>query len=156
MYLPVSLKSCRARPSPAIRSSSCRSTPQLRTTCRGFACSAFRRDRSKKNSKRCSSKANEETQQNCDRTARNENVGAGEGNRTLVFSLEGCCSTIELPPRTRSPITPGRRPQPLMRRGCPRRFLRKTLFHQLLRAGSPLNRRRIQAYIRFSINNERR
>jgi hypothetical protein len=24
--------------------------------------------------------------------------GAGEGNRTLVFSLEGCCSTIELHP----------------------------------------------------------
>jgi hypothetical protein len=28
-----------------------------------------------------------------------ENNGAGEGNRTLVFSLEGCCSTIELHPR---------------------------------------------------------
>ncbi len=27
-------------------------------------------------------------------------VGAGEGNRTLVISLEGCCSTIELHPRT--------------------------------------------------------
>src|SRR5271165_7023754 len=26
-------------------------------------------------------------------------VGAGEGNRTLVISLEGCCSTIELHPR---------------------------------------------------------
>jgi hypothetical protein len=26
-------------------------------------------------------------------------AGAGEGNRTLVFSLEGCCSTIELHPR---------------------------------------------------------
>jgi hypothetical protein len=25
-------------------------------------------------------------------------TGAGEGNRTLVFSLEGCCSTIELHP----------------------------------------------------------
>ena len=25
-------------------------------------------------------------------------IGAGEGNRTLVFSLEGCCSTIELHP----------------------------------------------------------
>src|SRR6267378_7991596 len=70
MHLPGSLKSCRTRPSPAIRSSLCRSTPQPRTTCRGFVCSAFRRDRSKKNSKRCSSKANEETQQNCDRTAR--------------------------------------------------------------------------------------
>src|SRR5260370_22342595 len=64
MHLPASLKSCRTRPSPAIRSSLCRSTPQPRTTCRGFACSAFRRDRSKKNSKRCSSKANEETQSN--------------------------------------------------------------------------------------------
>ena len=30
-----------------------------------------------------------------------EIVGAGEGNRTLVFSLEGCCSTIELHPRWR-------------------------------------------------------
>ena len=28
-----------------------------------------------------------------------ETVGAGEGNRTLVISLEGCCSTIELHPR---------------------------------------------------------
>ena len=28
-----------------------------------------------------------------------KNIGAGEGNRTLVFSLEGCCSTIELHPR---------------------------------------------------------
>ena len=27
-----------------------------------------------------------------------EKIGAGEGNRTLVFSLEGCCSTIELHP----------------------------------------------------------
>src|ERR1700728_4994630 len=26
-------------------------------------------------------------------------IGAGEGNRTLVFSVEGCCSTIELHPR---------------------------------------------------------
>ena len=26
-------------------------------------------------------------------------IGAGEGNRTLVFSLEGCCSTIELHPQ---------------------------------------------------------
>ena len=28
-------------------------------------------------------------------------IGAGEGNRTLVFSLEGCCSTIELHPLRR-------------------------------------------------------
>ena len=34
---------------------------------------------------------------------RAENIGAGEGNRTLVISLEGCCSTIELHPRTQSP-----------------------------------------------------
>jgi hypothetical protein len=27
-----------------------------------------------------------------------ERLGAGEGNRTLVISLEGCCSTIELHP----------------------------------------------------------
>jgi hypothetical protein len=41
-----------------------------------------------------------------------EIIGAGEGNRTLVFSLEGCCSTIELHPRLkRSPITPSGRPQ---------------------------------------------
>ena len=30
-------------------------------------------------------------------------IGAGEGNRTLVFSLEGCCSTIELHPRLKAP-----------------------------------------------------
>jgi hypothetical protein len=30
-------------------------------------------------------------------------VGAGEGNRTLVISLEGCCSTIELHPQSGSP-----------------------------------------------------
>ena len=31
--------------------------------------------------------------------------GAGEGNRTLVFSLEGCCSTIELHPRARHQLS---------------------------------------------------
>src|SRR3954452_18345920 len=31
--------------------------------------------------------------------------GAGEGNRTLVFSLEGCCSTIELHPRAADELT---------------------------------------------------
>ena len=30
-----------------------------------------------------------------------EIFGAGEGNRTLVISLEGCCSTIELHPHIR-------------------------------------------------------
>ena len=29
-----------------------------------------------------------------------EIVGAGERNRTVVISLEGCCSTIELHPRS--------------------------------------------------------
>jgi hypothetical protein len=29
-----------------------------------------------------------------------ESIGAGEGNRTLVISLEGCCSTIELHPHS--------------------------------------------------------
>ena len=28
-----------------------------------------------------------------------EKAGAGERNRTVVISLEGCCSTIELHPR---------------------------------------------------------
>ncbi len=31
-------------------------------------------------------------------------TGAGRGNRTLVFSLEGCCSTIELYPRAGLPL----------------------------------------------------
>src|SRR5512133_1559677 len=33
------------------------------------------------------------------RTSRPQYTGAGEGNRTLVVSLEGFCSTIELHPR---------------------------------------------------------
>src|ERR1700677_2227913 len=61
MHWPAPLKSCRTRPSPAIRSNSCRSTPPPQAACRGFARSAFRRDRSRKNSTRCSSKANERT-----------------------------------------------------------------------------------------------
>jgi hypothetical protein len=32
-----------------------------------------------------------------------EKIGAGEGNRTLVISLEGFCSTIELHPRNSRP-----------------------------------------------------
>ena len=53
-------------------------------------------------------------------------IGAGTGNRTLVFSLEGCCSTIELHPR-RGKICPARR-----------RFA-TTLDHngRALQAGSP-------------------
>jgi hypothetical protein len=31
-------------------------------------------------------------------------IGAGEGNRTLVISLEGCCSTIELHPHWAIPF----------------------------------------------------
>jgi hypothetical protein len=66
-------------------------------------------------------------------------TGAGEGNRTLVFSLEGCCSTIELHPRgARSPITPHHPPQPPMGR-----------FKDLNRPG-------FAAYIDVFINNERR
>ena len=34
-------------------------------------------------------------------TAAEVNFGAGEGNRTLVLSLEGSCSTIELHPQPR-------------------------------------------------------
>ncbi len=34
------------------------------------------------------------------RSAEGAKAGAGEGNRTLVISLEGCCSTIELHPQT--------------------------------------------------------
>ena len=34
-----------------------------------------------------------------DRSGADAKIGAGGGNRTLVFSLEGCCSTIELHPR---------------------------------------------------------
>jgi hypothetical protein len=41
-------------------------------------------------------------------------IGAGEGNRTLVFSLEGCCSTIELHPLS-SCVTGFGRPHRRMR-----------------------------------------
>ena len=40
-----------------------------------------------------------------DRPSLVKSPGAGEGNRTLVFSLEGCCSTIELHPRLRDHLT---------------------------------------------------
>jgi hypothetical protein len=33
-----------------------------------------------------------------------EKIGAGEGNRTLVISLEGFCSTIELHPQSLTPL----------------------------------------------------
>src|SRR5580704_16184166 len=111
MRLPASLKSCRTRPSPAIRSSLCRSTPQPRTTCRGFACSVFRRDRSKKNSKRCSSKANEETQTADDQAG---DVGSLEadrltdnGNHVTAFCLGDLhCFDRKGLTRERSPSLP--------------------------------------------------
>jgi hypothetical protein len=37
-----------------------------------------------------------------------QETGAGGGNRTLVFSLEGCCSTIELHPHCFVPYHAGR------------------------------------------------
>src|SRR5512135_1193594 len=41
------------------------------------------------------------------RFSRDQRAGAGEGNRTLVVSLEGFCSTIELHPRfTTEPFLP--------------------------------------------------
>ena len=80
-----------------------------------------------------------------------ENIGAGEGNRTLVFSLEGCCSTIELHPLIgRSTITPGRPPQPLCAGPDPKPPLFPGLHPRAL------NRRRFAAYTDVSINNERR
>src|SRR6266852_698011 len=60
MRLRASPKSCRTRRSPGIRSSSCRSILWLRTG-RDFANSEFRRDHSKRSSRRCSSKAPDET-----------------------------------------------------------------------------------------------
>src|ERR1700704_4200529 len=41
----------------------------------------------------------------CAKSMKIKNIGAGEGNRTLVFSLEGCCSTIELHPRASDQLT---------------------------------------------------
>src|SRR4030081_2941419 len=43
-----------------------------------------------------------------------ETIGAGEGNRTLVISLEGCCSTIELHPH-RGRERPARHPASVIR-----------------------------------------
>src|SRR5262249_38956317 len=48
-----------------------------------------------------------------------ENIGAGEGNRTLVISLEGCCSTIELHPHRQSVVCAlGTVPSCLLRNGA--------------------------------------
>src|SRR5258706_5221747 len=80
--------------------------------------------------------------------------GAGEGNRTLVFSLEGCCSTIELHPRGRSPITAREPPQPLCGGFGAFMAIAKGLFPR--RAGRALNTARFGPYTDVSINNERR
>jgi hypothetical protein len=57
-----------------------------------------------------------------------ENIGAGEGNRTLVFSLEGCCSTIELHPRAADQLS--RRASGLNRheRICPLQTVEQAVF----------------------------
>ncbi len=75
--------------------------------------------------------------------------GAGEGNRTLVFSLEGCCSTIELHPRAADELS--RHGRGLNRHApaqCLESEVRSTLPRQtaavpasVLRTGAPLNRR---------------
>jgi hypothetical protein len=49
-------------------------------------------------------------------------TGAGEGNRTLIISLEGCCSTIELHPR-KIHFTLHRRPINLTNKGLDNRML---------------------------------
>jgi hypothetical protein len=64
--------------------------------------------------------------------------GAGEGNRTLVFSLEGCCSTIELHPRARVQLS--------------RHAGRLNRYARFGAAGGPLNMRRFHAYTGVSIN----
>ena len=43
-------------------------------------------------------------------------IGAGEGNRTLVISLEGCCSTIELHPPYSTSFSARYRAWPLLHR----------------------------------------
>jgi hypothetical protein len=52
------------------------------------------------------------------------NSGAGEGNRTLVVSLEGFCSTIELHPRKPVRISPPKAPVKFHRPLSPLRLLR--------------------------------
>ena len=80
-----------------------------------------------------------------------ENIGAGEGNRTLVFSLEGCCSTIELHPRATDQLS---RQRGGLNRHAP--GLEKALVPGGFRAAPALNRWRFAAYTENSINNERR
>ena len=74
-------------------------------------------------------------------------IGAGEGNRTLVFSLEGCCSTIELHPRRLDHLS--RRVAHLNRPG---RACSTIIFSQK----TALNARDGDDYIPGPTNNERR
>ena len=96
-----------------------------------------------------------------------EKIGAGEGNRTLVFSLEGCCSTIELPPRllrmifseNRCPTLPDHCGIDLTRPDERLNYPRPQGAISLVPQDGPLsglNLRRFAAYIERPINNERR
>jgi hypothetical protein len=78
-----------------------------------------------------------------------ENIGAGEGNRTLVFSLEGCCSTIELHPRAGDELS---RHGDGLNRHAPDQLCKGLCSAVVLRAERPLNRRRFSAYTDVSIN----
>ena len=70
-----------------------------------------------------------------------EKVGAGEGNRTLVISLEGCCSTIELHPHLLDQDIP--KPQRSHRF---ERRLRESLDHINARARLACNRRTFRVF----------
>jgi hypothetical protein len=97
-------------------------------------------------------------------------VGAGEGNRTLVFSLEGCCSTIELHPRPEGacsafrsvPVTRRARRLNRSRRQIPCPSLDPACGGEpaarvpKVPPNRPLNEGPAGAYIAYSINNERR
>src|ERR1700738_4159558 len=84
--------------------------------------------------------------------------GAGEGNRTLVFSLEGCCSTIELHPRAADQLS--RQASRLNRheRIWPARTALQTTFvpPPSFASSGALNTGRFGTYTEVSINNERR
>src|SRR4051812_49812705 len=85
--------------------------------------------------------------------------GAGEGNRTLVFSLEGCCSTIELHPRQGLPNTAGRRSQ-LPKINCLRdgfqRLPGPTNSRWFLPTRLPLTTPELPPILKSSATNERR
>ena len=56
-------------------------------------------------------------------------IGAGEGNRTLVISLEGCCSTIELHPHISTSVVVSKRPR--MATYVPIHTRKNTLFPEI-------------------------